>query len=679
MFLCCLSVAWRPEPATATSFDELLDLSLEELSSYSITTMSRKAQRVRDVAAAGYVITREDLARSGALTIPEALRMVPGMEVAQISANRWAVSARGLNERFANKLLVLIDGRNIYSPVFSGALWEDQNLILDDIERIEVVRGPGAALWGSNAVNGVINIVTRHARDTDGVLLSARVDDHGGGAVATRVGTQINATDFLRAYAVMESGHAMSPADRTIGEAAGWQARRGGFRYDGLAGGSTIMLSGDVFANREGDLWQIPAPSIQQNPYVRLTEESFGFDTVGRITGRTASGHELSVDAYVNFNRMKTGALQVERTEVAFDAQLRTVFGRHDILWGADYRWFDDSFDTRSPFEVSPAATDYARIGAFIHDEITLIPETLKWIVGTKLEQEERSGFNWQPNTRLIWTPSEAFSVWGAVSRAVRTLSRTESDMIFAVEGSLESSLWVQPVIDNRNRHLSPEKATTWELGFRHEPNTAFRYDIALYHTRYHDMRTVHTDDYVCPAGVTAFPYPGAPSISGCAPDTLTPYVIQNAHLFNHSVIESTGAEISADWQLRPWWRVHLNYTNQRLEAPATDDPIAVFERARLLGSSPRYQIGLRSSMNLAGKQKLDVMVRHVAKLRHEDIPAYTAVDAAYHVSVAPDLELALIGKNLFDDRHVEFKNTIPDMPSEAIERSFHVKVTWRF
>lgn len=662
-----------------TSLDELLDLSLEELSSYTLTTMARKAQRVRDVAAAGYVISREDILRSGALSIPEALRMVPGMEVAQLSGNRWAVSARGLNERFANKLLVLIDGRNIYSPIFSGPLWEDQNLLMEDIERIEVVRGPGAALWGSNAVNGVINIVTRNARDTKGTLTSTRVDNHGGGRIAGRVGTQLGTTEYLRAYALMQSGGAQPAADPAIRDASGWQARRAGFRFDGLLDGTELTVSGNVFANRAGDIWQVPMPSAQQNPYFNLTETSFGFDTGARITTRTADDHELSVQTYINYNRMRTGELQAERTELAVDAQLRTVLGRHDVIWGLDYRWLDDRFDTQMPFEVSPASADYGRLGAFVHDEITLVPDALKWIVGTKIEQDERSGFNWQPNTRLIWTPGEHVTLWGAVSRAVRTLSRTETDMTLAIEGVRSGALWIQPLIRREGGRISPEKATTYELGFRQEPSADFRYDIALYHTRYHDLRTVHSEGYSCPAGVAATPFPGAPAIPGCAPNTITPYVLLEAHLHNQSVLESTGVEASVNWQVRPWWRLHLNYANQRLEAPTTNDPIAWVERERVLGASPRYQVGLRSSMNVASGQKFDLLLRHVAKLRHGDIPAYTAVDAAYHVAVSEALELSVIGKNLFDDRHPEFKNSVPDTPTEEIERSVHFIATLCF
>lgn len=665
--------------AQATSLDELLDLSLEELSTYSLTTMSRKAQRVRDVAAAGYVITRVDITRSGALTIPEALRMVPGMEVAQVSANRWAVSARGFNERFSNKLLVLIDGRNIYSPVFSGALWEDQNLLMEDIERIEVIRGPGAALWGSNAVNGVINIVTRHARDTEGTLITARVDDHGGGSLAGRIGKQIGRSEYLRAYALMESGAAFSPTDTSIRGASGWHARRAGFRFDGLLDGSSVMLSGNIFANQAGDIWQVPSPRTQENPYFNLTENSFGFDTVARLNSRTAGDHEVTLQAHVNYNRMRTGALEAQRTELGIDAQLRTELGAHDILWGLDYRWLDDHFDTQAPFYVTPASADYGRLGAFVHDEITLRPQQLKWIVGTKLERDERSGFNWQPNTRLIWTPGESVVLWGAVSRAVRTLSRTETDMTFAIEGGRFSSIWVQPIIGGHTEKLSPEKATTYELGFRYEPDSRLRYDIALYRTRYHDMRTVHADGYVCPTDVAAVFNPFAPAIAGCAPNTITPYVILNAHLHNHSAIEATGLEASLDWQLEQWWRMHLNYTNQRLDAPRTSDPIGRIERDRLLGNSPRYQVALRSSMNLAGKHKLDLQLRHVARLRHGSIPAYTAVDAAYQVPLSPNIDLSIIGKNLFDPRHPEFKNTIPDTPTEAIERSVHVKTTFRF
>ena len=676
----CLST-----PVVADEVD-LFELSLEQLSEFRLTTMSRKAQRVGDLAAAAYVVTGEEIMRSGVTSIPEALRMVPGIQVARISSNRWAISARGFSERFANKLLVLVDGRSIYTPLFSGVMWESQDLMLEDVERIEVIRGPGAALWGANAVNGVINIVTRSAADTQGTLVSTRAGTEERGAVAVRHGGELKDGGHYRVYGKVQARDASVLAQESEAR-DGQRDQRIGFRLDRpLSGGAAFTLSGDAYNARSGDEWELPQLAAAPYSYSRrMDQHDTGADLLGRVTWRTDDGAESALQAYLDQARTNFGWLSAARADFDVDFQQRRQFGRNDLIWGLGYHWTSDHFSENRPYVVSPASRTRDTFSAFIHEEFALSPERWRLIVGSKFEHDSYAGFNWQPNLRVLWTPTRSEAAWAAISRSVRSPARPEFQSsldLFAGEvPGLPLSL---PALARLNSvdaaDFTAEKAISMEAGFRQSLGNDLSWDVALYLTRYSDVRSERTASVECPADVVLLPSPiPIGSIGGCPAGFIPNYLLVNSYINNAGRFSARGIEVSADWRVSDWWRLQGSWSHQRMSADPQSDALATSEAERYIGSTPRYQLSLRSSMNLAGKRQLDLWLRHVSRLRHGDIPAYTTLDARYAWQVRKGLELSLVGQNLLEDQHQEFKSSLPDMPYYRIERGVYARAEWRW
>ncbi|MGB0129806.1 MAG: TonB-dependent receptor plug domain-containing protein, partial [Rhodocyclaceae bacterium] len=383
-----MAVALAAIPPAALAESDALDLSLEELLKVQVMTASRKTERLNDVAAAAFIITREDIERSGATSVPEALRMAPGVQVGRLSNNRWAVSVRGFNDRIANKLLVLMDGRCIYSPLFSGVLWEAEDTLLEDIDRIEVIRGPGAAMWGANAVNGVINIITRKARDTQGNLLLAGAGTYERAFGAFRHGGQVG-DGYYRVWA---KGFARDHSVNLAGTRGNneLQAGRIGFRADwSPAPGDRVMLSGSTYKGIEDDRWNYPdvtSPSGFVPTDLRQTND--GANLIGRYEWSLASGSEAALQVYLDHTQVELGTTMTEqRTTADVDFQHRSRIGqRHDVVWGLGYRNSHDHIDSRGIVRFSPASRSLRLVSAFVQDDITLVPNTLRLMLGARLE-----------------------------------------------------------------------------------------------------------------------------------------------------------------------------------------------------------------------------------------------------------------------------------------------------
>ncbi len=398
------------------------DLSLEELLKVEVQTASRKSQRLQDVASAVFVISREDIERSGATSLPEVLRLAPGVQVARLANNRWAVSARGFNGRFANKLLVLMDGRSIYSPLFSGVLWEMEDTLLDDVDRIEVIRGPGAALWGANAVNGVINIITRNARDTRGTLAVAGAGSEERSFGALRHGfaagegsVRLWAKGFSRDESVDLSGNRGNDD---------WHAARAGFRGDWNANaGSRLTVSGSIYNSPTGDRWNVPSVTSPSGAIATDIEQGgSGANLLLKHEWLPADGSASTLQAYVDRTEIDViGVLGERRTTVDLDFQHRLApGGAHDVIWGLSHRQSRDQIRSGPLISILPDHQTYQLTSAFVHDEITLQPERLKLALGARLEHNNYTGLEPQPNARLIWTPTAHQALWGALSRAVQ-------------------------------------------------------------------------------------------------------------------------------------------------------------------------------------------------------------------------------------------------------------------
>ncbi len=427
-----VALAGPPSGASAQTAPPA-DLSLEDLLKADVVTASRKTQAQQDVAAAVFVVTREDIERSGATSLPEALRLVPGVQVARLASGRWAVSVRGFNSRFANKLLVLLDGRSVYSPMFSGVVWEMEGTLLEDIDRIEVIRGPGAALWGANAVNGVINILTRKARETQGGLLAASAGSVERGAPVARFGGNLPDGHY-RVWAKHETHRAFENGAGDKGLDA-WRTTRVGFRADTALGSSdSLTLSGTLIRTSAGDRW-IEASLF--SPTGTVIQDRTQRADVGHLLARYSrlgdDGSETIVQTYLAHNRLEViDRVEERRTTADLDVQHRPrSAGIHDLVWGLNYRVSRDQISSQGIIAVAPARRNIKLGSVFVNDEITLLPDRLRATVGARLERNSFTGTEPQGHARLAWTPSRTQTLWAAYSRAVRTPSRAESDLQF--------------------------------------------------------------------------------------------------------------------------------------------------------------------------------------------------------------------------------------------------------
>lgn len=655
----------------STTTEGAPDLALEELLNIDVQTASRKAQRLQDVAAAVQVITREDIERSGAASLPDLLRMVPGMQVAQLASDRWAVTARGFNGRFANKLQVLMDGRSLYSPLFSGVMWEAEGTLLEDIERIEVIRGPNAALWGANAVNGVINIITRHARDTRGTLVVAEAGDPGQGSLAARHGFGW-ADGSVRVWLKAQQ---QQPGRTAAGERLpdGSSALRSGMRGDWAFGDSSrLTVSGMVYDTRATDRWNDPdlLSPLGYEP-VDAEQANRGGHLMARHEWLSADGSETAVQAYVERGLVSgIRGFRHQRTTVDLDFQHRTLVGtRHDVVWGAGYRSYNDHADTSaSTVTLLPARRHWRLASLFVNDEITLLPGTLKATLGARLEHHDQTGFEPQPTARLAWTPNAEQTLWAAVSAASRTPSRGELDIeldfaVLPAQGGMPPVLvHSEPLAD---RELQAERVRSLELGWRQRLAGGVSLDAALFQADYHDLRT---------ARIVGVQLQTSPIV----------HLRQDGIATTSGRARVRGLELALDGRVGSAMRWELAYTHLRMSTrPETSDPAEVGSLLDFEGSLPRHQLSLRGGWALPASTRLDAWLRHVSRLpgtpMTPSVDPYTTLDLRLGWRLGQGVDLALIGRNLLAGPRIEFR---PDsLPSQAqfVERSLLARVKWQF
>lgn len=649
--------------------DEKVDFtkfSLEELKNVEIISASKKPEIASDAAAAVYVITQEQIRRSGATSIPEVLRLAPGVHVARISATEWAVNIRGLNNQFAENLLVLMDGRSVYTHVFSGVFWDVQDTIMEDIERIEVIRGPGAALWGSNAVNGVINIITKNAYATQGgeaVALAGSEEQ----IASLRYGSILGRQTAYRAYGKFFNRGDLNSVAGGLADAAGnpqssddWRSGRAGFRLDTApandgpaAGANTFSLQGEAYRNRynkEFERRSILFPTAPLGPAPQSDDsEASGFHLLGRWQHALAKDSETSLQFYVDHAEKDydPASGKVSTADLDFQHNL-TLAQYHDIVWGLQYRFISDEFRNSPNFTMDPLDLNQSLWSAFIQDQIQLAPELLTLTVGSKFEHNEFTGLEIQPSLRLMFTPYRQLSLWTAASKAIRVPSRLElhggtSDQLLlpAVDPNV-------PVVVNAqgNADLDSEKLTAYELGLRLMPTPSLWFDVALFYNDYDDLI-------------------GLEQISGTPPT----YVLAYA---NNATGRAYGAEFAADWQVMPNWRLEGAYTY--LDTQIDKNLVADPNIAELLskGVNPRNVFSIRSYLNVTPQIDFDASLRFVGSLPERNIDSYTVVDARLAWRPFPKLELSLVGQNLLEEGHAEFSTL-------EVRRSVYGKIDWHF
>ena len=599
---------------------DLADLSLEELANVEVTSVSGRAESLSGAAASIYVITNDDIRRSGATSLPEVLRLAPNLQVARIDAKQYAVSARGFNDSIANKLLVLIDGRTVYTPLFSGVFWDMQDVMLEDVERIEVISGPGATLWGANAVNGVINVITRQAGDTQGTLAAAGGGDHAAGA-AVRHGAGIGAGGHLRVYARGDKLDNTKTRSGTV-VADGWERAQAGFRADWRQARSTFTLQGDAYSGN----------SEQRGAFLGLFPlgrvEVSGANLLARWTQRYADGSDLRVQAYYDHTgRVDFAQFSPKADIFDLDLQHAVPLGAHRLLWGGGYRRARDEIADGLIFGLQPSRSTRDWVNLFLQDEIALA-DNLQLTLGIKLENNDYTGTESLPSVRLGWKASPAQFWWAGLSRVVRAPSRIDREIVAPPAGSPLTAFIPAASIIVSGQGFVSEVADVLELGWRAQPSRGLTLSATAFHYEWDRLRS------------------GQPA----------PAFVQN-------MIEGRvyGVEGWANWQAAETWRLSAGLTTLRKHLqlkPGSTDPDA----PNNMGNDPDYQWVLRSSHNLAPRHELDVMLRRVDELPDPRVPAYVAFDLRYGWRVRPGVEVSLTLQNLFDPSHAEF--------GEAADRS---------
>jgi iron complex outermembrane receptor protein len=668
------ALAAFPQPgysqAAAARGIDLANLGLEDLMNVEVTSVSRKTQRLNDTAAAVFVVSGEDIRRSGATSIPEALRMVPGLQVARIANDKWAISARGFAGRFSNKLLVLMDGRTLYSPLFSGVLWEAQDTLLDDIDRIEVIRGPGAALWGANAVNGVINIITKKAKDTQGGLALAGAGTQEKGSAALRYGNEAGEDTQYRVYAkTYARGASVDMNGRNAGDDS--RSLKSGFRLDRrLSAGERFTMTGDLYEVHSGESWAVPQLLPPYSSLVPMAERNRGVNLLARYDRTFDDGSAAIFQAYVDSTGLAaTPFIREQRDTFDLDFQHRLALGsRHDVIWGLNYRQSrDDLISTGNLFSIFPQRGDFRLVSAFVHDDISLVRDRLRLILGAKLEHNSYTGTEPQPNLRLLWTPAPAHTFWGALSRAVRTPSRSERETTvdlsvlapFAAGNPSPFPVLTRSSFVPGVQRLS-EKLNALELGYRAQIDPRLSLDLTVFSNHYASLRSVATG----PVSLEFAPFP---------------YVLQQVYMDNGLSGDTAGLEASIDWRPLNWQRWQASYTLLRMSFPVGADSARNALGQFFADSAPRSQLSLRSMTDLAPGHQLDLWLRHVSGMAWGDVPAYTTLDARYGWRPRNNLELSFVGQNLLKARHPEFFLDFASAPLLQAQRGFYVQAKWRY
>ncbi len=629
---------------------DLTTMSLEELAQTKVTTVSKTEEPRFQTPAAIHVVTAEDIERSGATSIPEALRLSPGVHVARIDSDQWAVGIRGFTSRLARSQLAIMDGRTLYNPLFAGTYWEAQDTLLEDVERIEIVRGPGGTLWGANAVNGIVNIVTRDTADTHGGFVSAGGGNEEQAFVRARYGGAIADKGSYRVYG--KYFRRDSAFHATTDGYDGWHMAQGGFRTDWkLQADDRLTVQGDAYSGRVGERATL---SFYERPFLRTVEEDAPLSG-GNVTARWAhlvNGSALTVNTYYDRTNRKEPNFRESRDTFELDVQHQLRLGeRQRVLWGLGYRLSDGRGQGNETLTFNPPDRTDHIFSVFVHDEVSLVPDRLRLSVGSKLERNQYTGFEVQPSARVIWSPGVRHAVWAAASRAVRTPSRVERDLALSVALSPTLPLFARVI---GNEGFTSEKTWAYEAGYRIQPADRLSQEAAAFHDRYGDLTSLEQDRPFLEDGRQVLPYRFANMLRG----------------------RSSGVEITSIAHLTSRWRVSAEYSylSLRLEtAPGSTDTTSVPSTE---GSSPRHMARAWSSWSLPGHVDLHLAFRWIDELPAQKVPAYSELDGRVGWQLVPRLELAVVGQNLLHARHAEFGGS-PD-PAQ-IERSVYAEARWRW
>ncbi len=635
---------------------DLADSSLEDLMNVQVTSVSKKEQKISQVAAAIFVITQEDIRRSGATNIPDLLRMVPGLDVAQINGNTWAISSRGFNLQFANKLLVLIDGRAVYSPLFGGVNWDTQDVPLEDIARIEVIRGPGGTVWGANAVNGVINVITKKAADTRGGMVVA-----GGGNVDQEFGTvryggdAAKNTDY-RVFAKYQNYDRFLDLNNQDGQ-DGWHLLHGGFRMDSsLSPKDSLTTEGDLYSGSEGAIIVHSEFDPPDNVNVAHLTGLSGGNILSRWQHTFSNGSDATLQVYFDRYARSGPESREDRNTVDFDFHHHFAWGsRQDFIWVFGYRHTADQ--TMGTIDQSFVPQDFAGelFNFFVQDQITLKPDRVFLTIGTKLENEYFTGFDPEPSARIAWTPSGQHTFWAAVSRAARTPTRRDRGLdavLAALPGPAEVVLLGDP--DFQSEHV-----VAYEVGYRAQPLARLSID-----------GTVFLNDYSSLESVEPLPDIVQPN----------PPLLIHRQTFGNGLYGGTeGVELFASWKVTDRWTLSPGYAFLEMHLHAARNSQDTTSISDIQGTNPVNQAQLRSHVEMFHGLSWDAAAYFVDRLPDPQIAAYTRVDTQLSWRIAESVNVSVVGQNLLRDHHVEFNDPLQSVNSSQVPRGVYGKFTWRF
>jgi iron complex outermembrane receptor protein len=663
-----VAVPSKDSPTTARSLPhdsgDLTDLSLEELMNVPVTSVSKKKESIADAPAAVTVIDQDMIARSGFSTIPDLLRLAPGMDVAQINSQTWAISSRGRNDTYADDLLVLQDGRTVYQPVDSGVNWNSVDYILQDLDRIEVINGPGATLWGSNAVNGVINITSKDSRDTQGWLVSG-LGSNEDSSLSARYGGMISSDTSYRVYFKEKYEQGLPGATDVPQSAAGadsWYSQRGGFRIDKHPSDSdTYTLQGDLGNNQLRVPQGVP---ILVAPYVR-TAEYDGQDTTGNVLGRWThkvnDDSDFSLQVYYDYFKNNTGTYSDTTNTFDLDFHDRFMVGkRNEVVWGAGYRFYRTETPAGPFVYWTPDSQNRNLFNFFVQDTFAVVPDHLHLTVGSKLEHNDFDGFQLEPSGRLLWTPDDRNSFWGAISRATRSpatintaMNLTTAVVPVPVGGGV--SVPAEEVLQGNPNFVS-EKEVAYELGYRCQLNKSFSVDTRCFYNNYTHALTVSTG--AIRAG--------------------NPLVIP-VTFGNGGQEDSYGGEISGNLRVTANWRLSASYSLLHSTDYLSPGSKGIVFPVGYAQSAPQHQAQLHSYLDITKNLQFNAAVYFTSSVGEFNVPAFWSTDLNLAWEPAIGLQISAGVRNLFDNQHPEFGTTAGQGYADQVPRTVYAQLTYRF
>jgi iron complex outermembrane recepter protein len=654
-------IAGQSAPPIAASGD-LTEMSIEDLMNLEVTSGAKKEEPLQRTAAAIFVITSEDIRRSGATNLPDVLRMAPGLDVAQTSGNTWAVSSRGFNDAFANKMLVLVDGRTVYSPVFSGVFWDAQDILLEDVERIEVITGPGAALWGTNAVNGVINIITKNSAKTQGATVTAGGGNVVGGYGAGQYGGQLPGGGTYRVFAKGFSTESALEVGMQ-GPQDGWNLQHGGFRADWILNSrDSLSIEGDLFRS-DGQGTTNFTTSLTPLTFAPSPGglEDHGGNLLAHWKRTFSTRSEISLQVYFDHETADAGF--VTGTSNTFDIEFQrhlAIGKRHDVVWGVDYRAIGINTIGGMPVSFTPPGTRENLASAFAQDEIELMPGRLRLTLGGRVQREYSSGIDFQPDVRLLWTPTARQAIWLAASRALRGISPSDTgvDAFLGPVPGPGGLLIVPEALGNPS--IRPEAEIAFQIGYRAQLTSSVSVSATAYLNHYTRLDGENAGTPILETG-SGIPFLLLPEIEDNKIDGQT-----------------HGVELFGNWKPVSIWKLSGGYT--WLDGVFRDGSVdAAPNTTATTLNAPHHQFSIRSNLDLPHRLEFDGALYRVGPLDTFNVPGYYRLDARIGWRVGEHAEFAIVGQNLLSSSHIETGSQPDWFEAAEIRRSYYAKVTWRF